>query len=130
MEVHILECWNCGQTIKVTVAKLATARCENCQQNIVMEEDSSNREEHDVSPPQYQPIVKQKSGIVSWVGSFLFNLTIALLVLAVLLYLLVSVVKKYDLVTLAVFSMIGIPFIKILFKVFQVVIKDTNAERE
>jgi hypothetical protein len=40
MDSDIIECWNCGQKLRIRTDKIATAKCGNCQQMLVKQEPS------------------------------------------------------------------------------------------
>lgn len=101
MESQVIECWNCGQSLSVSVSKLATARCGNCQQKVVMEEESE-RTGATVSQYQLKAQAKRESGIFKWLKSYTTNVLVGLCVLGVSMFVFISFVTRYGILGLIV----------------------------
>lgn len=57
MNSVLVECWNCGQKLKIRADKLALARCGNCQQMVAKEDRPESKIEYQ-QRTEYQPITK------------------------------------------------------------------------
>lgn len=132
MQSQVIECWNCGQKLAISVNKLATARCGNCQQKVVMQEEAPASLMPEAVQQSYSP-VKQKSGALAWLGSFFSNLLIGVVTLIVVfgggLGILFYIITNYGLPGLVIFALVGVPIIKVVFTLIGEAIKFTNQDR-
>lgn len=66
MSSAIVECWNCGQKLRINTDKLSMARCSNCQQPI--ERPTYTRTEGKKPEMKEYKVLTQKDGY--WSGKF------------------------------------------------------------
>ena len=118
MDSQVIECWNCGQSLRVSVSKLAVARCGNCQQKMVMEEESKPTEAT-VSQYQTKAKMERESELFKWIKSYTVNVLVGLCVLGVCVFVFIAFVTRYGFLGV----IIGVVVFMILMPVINVISK-------